>query len=58
MDYQVEILFREDKLVTRHSYLRRSLLDPDGYLDVSSCWDPEAKVLTLGTNKSAKKVWN
>ena len=55
-DFEVELIFRGQQVLVKHSYLRRTLLDEDGYLDVSQCWDPVLKVLRLGTNRASKQV--
>ena len=49
-DCQVELMFRDSKVWVKHSYFQDCPLDPNGYLDVSDCWDPVKYVLNLGIN--------
>jgi len=49
-DCHVELIFRDSKVWVKHSYFQDCVLDNEGYLDVSDCWDAVNHVLTLGIN--------
>ena len=49
-DDQVELLFSGTRVLIRHSYFQ------GGVLDVTDCWNDEARTLTLGKEKGQLKL--